>query len=241
MPLPKEIQSQLDAWKEGKGDFPAALGSGHFFENDDTFLKAAGTRFDGKVRQAAKEARDATLAELAKEFGVDDPSRISELKEKLAASDVTATEAQKLALEVKRLNKELAKATEERTALHGFKVEVLKDRAITPLLSKVAPEFHPLVRKTLAIDLTVDGDKIFGPEAKDAETMLEELIKITPSLKAPEIKPGSGTGPNPPKGKGNGEGKLPNGEKDERTPLQKATAFMMEEHQKRQAGGGQAQ
>lgn len=239
MPLSKEVKAALEAWKKGEGEFPAALDSGMFFDDEKVFLDAAGKRFDGKVRQAAKEAQEKATATLLEQLGVSDPAQIAEIKERLAASDATATEAQKLSLEVKRLGRELEKEKGNAQGLLGFKIEVLKDRALSPLLGKIHPDFRDLVRENLSAKLTVDGDKIMGPEGKDPEALVEALLKQKPALKAPEIKEGSGTNGQPAKGKPNGAG-APNGE-DKRSPLEKVVADMNAAHQQRLAATGQAQ
>lgn len=240
MALSKEIKAALEAWKKGEGDFPGALETGMFFDDDKGFLDAAGKRFDGKVKSAEKAARDAATAEILKQLNIDDPGQIAEIKERLEASSASATELQKIQLEAKRIGKELEKAKANEAALLGFKNEVLKDRAISPLLSKVHPDFRNMVRKNVSVDLVVDGDKVNGPDGKDAEAMIEALLKETPSLKAPEIKPGSGTNGNPAKGTPPAGGTQPTNGQDKRPAAERAGAEMLAMHEARLRSGGQA-
>lgn len=216
MALPKELIAALDAWKKGEGDFPEALNHGSFFENDGVFQKVV----NSKLGPAQKAARAEAEAQILETLGITDPDQLKEVKTKLAEAAGTLTEVEKLRADNVKKDKELAKVSERFRDLEGFKVQVLKQRAVDPLLVKIDEKLRPAARRLIEIDLAVDGDKVVGPEGVEVDAYVEKFLKDNPAFKAPETKAGAGTGPNGGKskqqtegghGNGNGQGNGANG------------------------------
>ena len=229
MPISKAIKDALAAWKEGKGEFPEALDQGVFFDSDAGFVKAA----EEKGKSGARKAAEAKQAELLAALGITDPAQIEDVKAKLAATDTSLSEAEKLKAENAKLTKERAKDAKAIDELTGFKTTVLKTQALDPHLSKVAPGLRTLVKENWLGKLTVGEDgKVVAPEGKELGAYVDEQIKANDTLKAPDYRAGgAGTSGNPPKG-------TPTNGIDTRTPAQKVVAEMEATYAARAAQNG---
>ncbi len=227
MPISKALKDALAAWKEGKGEYPEALDTGVFFDSDAGFVKAAEEKGKGHARKAA----EAKQAELLAALGITDPAQIEEVKAKLAATDTSLSEAERLKAENAKLTKERAKDAKAIEELTGFKTTVTKSNALEPHLAKVHPDLRPLVKENWLSKLTVGDDgKVIAPEGKELAAFVDEQIKANQTLKAPDYKAGgAGTSGNPPKG-------APTNGTDTRTPAQKVVAEMLATHAGAQNG-----
>jgi|SRR6185503_4060023 len=206
--------AQLESFKKGESEIPEFLTQGLYFENDDHFKRV----LDQKLAPETKKLRDKLQSEMLEAIGVTDPEELQGIKQKLAEAAGTLTEVEKLRADNAKLTKELTKVGERFKDLEGFKVQVLKGRAIDPLLVKIDEKLRPAARRLIEMDLKVDGDKVVGPEGVEVDGHIEKFLKDNPAFKAPETKAGAGTGPNGGKskqqtdgGQGNGQGNGANG------------------------------
>lgn len=229
MPISKALKDALAAWKEGKGEFPDALDSGVFFDSEAGFVKAA----EEKSKPHARKAAEAKQAELLAALGITDPAQLEEIKAKLAVTDTSLSEAERLKAENSKQAKELAKRDKAIEELTGFRSTVVKGNALDSHLAKIHPDLRAMVRENVLGKLTIgEGDKVLGPEGKEPGAYIDELIKATPTLKAPDYKSGgAGTSGTPPKG-------APTNGTDTRTPAQKVVAEMVAAHAAAQAQNG---
>jgi hypothetical protein len=216
MPLSKAQLAALEAFKKGESDIPEFLTQGLFFENDDHFKRVV----DQKLAPETKKLKDKLQGEMLEALGVTDPEELQGIKQKLAEAAGTLTEVEKLRADNAKLTKELTKVGERFKDLEGFKVQVLKGRALDPMLVKIDEKLRPAARRLIEMDLKVDGDKVVGPEGIEVDGYVEKFLKDNPAFKAPETKSGAGTGPNGGKskqqteggqGNGNGQGNGANG------------------------------
>lgn len=208
MALSKAQLAELAEWRKNpEAPAPDFLEKGLFFDNDDHFKRVV----DSKLAPETKKAREKLQAELLDALGITDPEELGSVKQKLAEAAGTVTEAEKLRADNARLIKELTKVGEKFKDLEGFKVQVLKGRAIDPLLVKIDEKLRPAARRLIEIDLKVDGDKIVGPEGVEVSKFVDEFLDANPAFKAAETKSGAGTGPNGGKSKQQTEGSHNNG------------------------------
>jgi len=192
MALSKAQLAALEAFKKGESEIPEFLTQGLFFENDDHFKRVV----DQKLAPETKKLRDKLQSEMLEAIGVTDPEELQGIKQKLAEAAGTLTEVEKLRADNAKLTKELTKVGERFKDLEGFKVQVLKGRAIDPLLVKIDEKLRPAARRLIEMDLKVDGDKVVGPDSIEVDAFVETFLKTNPAFKAPETKAGAGTGPN---------------------------------------------
>jgi hypothetical protein len=208
MALSKAQLAELAEWRKNpEASPPDFLEKGLFFDNDDHFKRVV----DSKLAPETKKAREKLQAELLDALGITDPEELGSVKQKLAEAAGTVTEVEKLRADNAKLTKELTKVGEKFKDLEGFKVQVLKGRAIDPLLVKIDEKLRPAARRLIEIDLRVDGDKIVGPEGAEVSKFVDEFLESNPAFKAAETKSGAGTGPNGGKSKQQTEGSHNNG------------------------------
>jgi hypothetical protein len=216
----------------------------HKFKTDEDFLKAAGSRFDGKVKSAAKEAREAATKEFLDALGIEDPSKIAEIKEKLSLADTSSSELDRVKAEGGKTARELKKAQEQVASLLGFKQEVLRTKAIEPHLAKIHPDHREVWRDILVSRASVlDDDKVVigkGTDAKDPAEYVEQLIKDKPIYKAPDYKSGAGTKGNGGKSDAKGDDKPVEKEapKDIRSAVRQSLAEQSEARKAQEGSGG---
>jgi alanyl-tRNA synthetase len=248
MALPKELTAKIKALLKPDAELPPELEAGNFFESDDALAAFVAKKTGSKVSEAerkaqlaAKEAREAALAEVFEKMGVKDAEQIEEIKAKLAAAEGTLTEAEKLKGENAKLAKEFKKLQDSNAELAGFKVTVTKRQALDPHLSRIHSEMRDLVTDTLLPKLVIDEKgTVTAPEGKAIDAYLDEMIKAKPILKAPDYKSGAGTGPGEKKpngGAGNGNGTGNGTEPKKYTSLAQAIADQATQIAAAQAAG----
>ena len=252
MPLPKAIRDALAAKLKDGEAIPAELDSGIFFENEGDFLttvekksKSKLTEADRKAANAAKEAREAALNEIFEKLGVTDPDQLDDFKGRLADAEGTRSELEKVKAELVKTQKESAKAigalTKVNDELLGFKTTHVKRGALSPHLSKIHPDLRDVVEENLLAKLAIDGDKVTGPEGKAIDSLIDEMIKAKPSLKAPDFKGGAATGPGGGKASGDsagGNASASNGQaKDPPKTIREAVAQSLAEQAAKETAG----
>lgn len=188
MALSKAIKAALDAWKEGKGEFPGALETGVHFDDDAAFMGVV----ESKSKKREQAARDAATAELLEKLEITDPAQIDEIKAKLATS---GSELDKLKADNAKLTKDLGKELKHKGDLAAKLQGIAKRDALA--------QFAPRVRSTKALaamlegQLTVGDDgAVTGPDGKTVESLVDDLLKSETYLANPEFKAGAGTKPN---------------------------------------------
>lgn len=194
MALSKTVKAALDAWKEGKGEFPDSLETGVHFDNDGAYLAS----LEPKAKKREQVAREAATAELLEKLGITDPAEIDAIKAKLDASGAAATEVEKLKATHDKTAKELAKE-QKRTADLSSKLQgIAKRDALMPFAGRVRST--KALAAMLEGQLTVSDDgAVTGPDGKAVESLVDELLKTETYLANPDFKPGSGTKPTAPK------------------------------------------
>jgi hypothetical protein len=229
MPLPKSLTDKIKALLKDGAELPAELESGVFFESDDAFAATVAKKTGSKVSeaerkaaQAAKEARDAALAEIFEKVGVKDADQLEEFKAKIAAAEGTLTEVEKVKGDHKKALKEIEKLTTQVTELTGFKTTSIKRQALDPHLNRIHSDARDMVTELVLGKLVIDDKgNVTAPEGKAIDAYLDDLVKAKPILKAPDYKAGAGTGAGEPKPKGgegaNGNGNGSNGKPDYKT------------------------
>lgn len=207
MALSKAIKAALDAWKEGKGEFPDALETGVHFENDGAFMSAV----DSKAKKREQVARDAATAELLEKLGITDPAEIEQIKAKLDASGAAQSDLDKLKSSHDKTAKELSKEQKRSADLSAKLNGIAKRDALAPFAGRV--------RSTKALNAMLEGQlavgedgTVTGPDGKTVESLVDELLKTETYLANPDFKAGAGTKPTVDKVKlpftANGDGKL---------------------------------
>jgi len=221
MALPKELKKALQAkLKEGES-LPDEFDDCVYFPNEGAALAFAETKGKSRLKaaeDAASEAAskskalEAQMADVLKGIGIDSPDKIDEFRTKFAEAQGSLTEVDKLKVQLKDASKNIEKLTAKNGELDGFRVRVLKDQAIDPHMAKIKPELRTIVKENILGKLALDEKgTVTAPEGKAIDAFLEEMLKATPDLKAPDFKAGPGTGPGGGKtdGDGAGNGKTP--------------------------------
>lgn len=223
MALSKATKAALDAWKEGKGEFPESLEAGVHFENDGAFMSAV----DSKAKKREQAAREAATAELLEKLGITDPAEIEQIKAKLDASGAAQTEVEKLKVNHDKAAKELVKE-KARTADLTTKLQGIAKRDALSV-------FAPRVRSQKALAALLEGQLVVGddgavtgPEGKSVESMVDELLKTEEYLKSPDFKEGAGTKATAKTTEFKGPIKPPVGEDGKEGQLTRAQGFVNE-------------
>jgi len=197
MPLPKEIKSQLDAWKAGTGEFPEALDHGVFFPNDGAFMAEVGKKLKGRESQA----REAATAKFLSDLGLTDESEIAAVRETLEKSGALKTETDKVRGELAKALKLLddtKKEVETHKGLAAQHSEKLKGLAKRDALMKFAPQVvdPDALSMFISPNLEVADDgtvTVKGDGKKSLDDVVAETLKAKPYLKSPTFKDGTGT------------------------------------------------
>lgn len=207
MALSKAIKAALDAWKEGKGEFPDALDAGVHFDNDGAYLAS----LEPKAKKREQAAREAATAELLEKLGITDPAEIETIKAKIDASGAAATEADKLKLSAEKTAKELAKSQKANADLVGKLQGLAKRDALMPYANRVRDPEALSMFVTPHLDVSEDGT-VTGKDGKSIEDIVTGVLTAKDYLKNPDFKAGPGTKPGVTKVQGpfqpNGDGKL---------------------------------
>ncbi len=194
MALSKTIKAALDAWKEGKGEFPDALETGSHFDNDGAYLAS----WEPRAKKREQAAREAATAELLEKLGITDPAEIEQIKAKLDESGAAKTEVEKLKAMNDKTAKELAKEQKRTADLTGKLQGVAKRDALMPFAGRVRST--KALSAMLEHQLVVGEDgTVTGPEGKTVEALVDELLKTESYLANPDFKAGAGTGSAQPK------------------------------------------
>lgn len=171
------------------------------FKTEGDFLKAVEKKAAPRIKEAAEKA----IAEVLGKLGVDGVDALDAIKETLAKSEGTRSEADKAKTELDRTTKELRRLEKKSAELETFRTSSLKQRALIAHASKT----HDIdtVSELLSSKLTVGDDgTVSTADGKSVDEAVEALLVAKPYLRNAGYKAGAGTGRTPPKAASTGHG-----------------------------------
>lgn len=166
------------------------------FRTEGEFLNAVEKRSKGLVTKAV----DAFRTEILGTLGVESIEELAGVKERLATTEKTVSEAEKskatLDKTTRELDKERKRSGELTARLHG----IAKRDALAPYVGHVVdPEvFNMLLDPQLEVD---DEGSVHVKDGRALENVVEDLLKKRDWLKRPAAREGAGTAAAEPRAK----------------------------------------
>ncbi len=158
------------------------------FKTEGEFLAAVGR----KAKKAAEEEREKTKAEVFAALGIESEEDLPKLKETIAASAKTVTEAEKLKSQLDKVTKEHGKTTQRAETLQAKLKGIARRDALAPFATKVRDMdvFSMLADKHLEVD---DDGVVTVKDGGKVEDWVESTLKAKDYLRVPAATQGAGT------------------------------------------------
>ena len=158
------------------------------FKTEGEFLAAVEKRSKGSVSKAVDAARSEILTAL----GVESIDDLAGVKDRLASTEKTVSEAEKLKLSHDKTTKELEKERKKAAELSGRLVKIAKRDALLPLAAQV----RDTEIVAMLVDPLLEVDEEGAVSVKDGrklENVVSDLLKSRDFLAMPARKDGAGT------------------------------------------------
>jgi len=158
------------------------------FKTEGEFLAAVSKKTKGEVTKAVEAVR----AELMEQLGIESFDQVPQLKEQLASTQKTISEAEKFKLTAEKHAKDLEKERRKTGELSGRLVKIAKRDALLPFVQQVRdPEVLAMLADPL---LEVDEEgTVTVKNGRSIEDMVGDLLKAKDYLRNPTSKDGAGT------------------------------------------------
>jgi hypothetical protein len=169
------------------------------FKTEGEFLAAVSKKTKGEVAKAVETVR----AEMMEALGLESLDDVPKLKERLASTEKSVTEAEKLKSLTDRQAKDIAKAEKKVSDLSAKLHRIAKRDALLPFNDQVVDAGVV----AMLVDPLLEVDEDGGVSVKDGralENVIGELLKAKPFLKKSDAATGAGTTATEPRPKDNG-------------------------------------